>query len=652
MKKESKRLLKSIFAATLVAALGFGMVPYQPIAQVFDTGIVANAQEETVTTWDGREIPMSDVLVVNNGVYFDNLRYATIYAQDGDLDNISSAFAGDELKFTYKDSEGEEEVKKVFWTVNGVPVFDTDKFEALKKKYFGMVDSVPNGQLTVVEGKIPDLDAVTATDDESSTSVDDSFGLNVPEIIGEIFDTFHTDKELTLTMGEEPLNVCSYAAYDVKLFMNDSGEWLNLILPENLTTPGYGELTRYTDGEWFVNGNIVTNTIDEGEFEAAKDEVMSSFGPFAYNFLERLKFVVDLVEPDSVVSVVLEVLMNHLDETGSAIGPIGGDPVIEKKIDYPYGNLTIFVPEGQVINFVPEGQVINVVPKGKIINVRPGIPEGMDIYELLELFGGVNVAEPSVDEKVDLYIDLIKYVLKSIERAYGDNILDAITNHGKPIFDDYCVYADADKGTKTLMFTVLGEAKVQWKNRYTVLGEKKFEGDEVVVNAPEGAESGAWFVNGKRIDTLETVENYVVGENNALTITVCEPVESVEWKEFAGNSMVMSSRKKVGNYIKVNLTAKWALPEGAEVVEAGIARVYAEDCPEDFDAQYIYDNGSKKVSSLKTLNGKYSYALSMNSKSAKKTLCAVSFVTYKIGDVTYTDLSDIAVSAEPAADLA
>ena len=158
--------------------------------------------------------------------------------------------------------------------------------------------------------------------------------------------------------------------------------------------------------------------------------------------------------------------------------------------------------------------------------------------------------------------------------------------------------------------------------------------------------------SGATINTIDKFTVSAVDEDNTLTIKVCEPVESVEWKEFAGNSMVMSSRKKVGNYIKVNLTAKWALPEGAEVVEAGIARVYAEDCPEDFDAQYIYDNGSKKVSSLKTLNGKYSYALSMNSKSAKKTLCAVSFVTYKIGDVTYTDLSDIAVSAEPAADLA
>ena len=586
------------------------MVPYQPIAQVFDTGIVANAQEETVTTWDGREIPMSDVLVVNNGVYFDNLRYATIYAQDGDLDNISSAFAGDELKFTYKDSEGEEEVKKVFWTVNGVPVFDTDKFEALKKKYLGMeADSIPNGQLPVVEGEIPDLDAVTATlDDESSTSVDDSLDLNVPEIIGEIFDTFHTDKELTLTMGEEPLNVCSYAAYDVKLFMNDSGEWLNLILPKNLTTPGYGELTRYTDGEWFVNGEIVTNTIDEEEFKDAKDTVVDNVMEFVSKCLTRVKFVMDLINSKE-----------DEDEPGIGIAPYNGD-----------GELGI----------------------GIITVPLHDVPEGMNIYELYELFGDVDFDELSVDEKVDLYIDLIKYVLKSIERAYGDNILDAITNHGEPIFDDYYVYVDADEGTKTLMFTVFGDAKVQWKNRYYVFGEEKFEGDTVVVNAPEGAESGAWFVNGKRIDTLETVENYVVGENNALTITVCEPVESVEWKEFAGNSMVMSSRKKVGNYIKVNLTAKWALPEGAEVVEAGIARVYAEDCPEDFDAQYIYDNGSKKVSSLKTLNGKYSYALSMNSKSAKKTLCAVSFVTYKIGDVTYTDLSDIAVSAEPAADLA
>ena len=586
------------------------MVPYQPIAQVFDTGIVANAQEETVTTWDGREIPMSDVLVVNNGVYFDNLRYATIYAQDGDLDNISSAFVGDELKFTYKDSEGEEEVKKVFWTVNGVPVFDTDKFEALKEKYLGMAaDSIPNGQLPVVEGEIPDLDAVTATlDDESSTSVDDSLDLNVPEIIGEIFDTFHTDKELTLTMGEEPLNVCSYAAYDVKLFMNDSGEWLNLILPENLTTPGYGELTRYTDGEWFVNGNVVTNTISVEEFEDAKDTVVDNVMEFVSKCLTRVKFVMDLINSKE-----------DEDEPGIGIAPYNGD-----------GELGI----------------------GIITVPLHDVPEGMNIYELYELFGDVDFDELSVDEKVDLYIDLIKYVLKSIERAYGDNILDAITNHGEPIFDDYYVYVDADEGTKTLMFTVFGDAKVQWKNRYYVFGEEKFEGDTVVVNAPEGAESGAWFVNGKRIDTLETVENYVVGENNALTITVCEPVESVEWKEFAGNSMVMSSRKKVGNYIKVNLTAKWALPEGAEVVEAGIARVYAEDCPEDFDAQYIYDNGSKKVSSLKTLNGKYSYALSMNSKSAKKTLCAVSFVTYKIGDVTYTDLSDIAVSAEPAADLA
>ena len=606
-----------------MAALGFGMVPFQPIAQTFDTALVANAQEETVTTWDGREIPMSDVLVVNNGVYFDNLRYATIYAQDGDLDNISSAFVGDELKFTYKDSEGEEEVKKVFWTVNGVPVFNTDKFEALKEKYLGMAaDSIPNGQLPVVEGEIPDLDAVTATlDDESSTSVDDSLDLNVPEIIGEIFDTFHTDKELTLTMGEEPLNVCSYAAYDGRLFVEKFESWLDVVLPKNFTTPDYGVLTRSTDGEWFVNGEMVTNTISVEEFEDAKDTVVDNVMEFVSKCLTRVKFVMDLINSKE-----------DEDEPGIGIAPYYGD-------DEPGIGIAPYNGDGEL------GIGIITVP-------LHDVPEGMNIYELYELFGDVDFDELSVDEKVDLYIDLIKYVLKSIERAYGDNILDAITNHGEPIFDDYYVYVDADEGTKTLMFTVFGDAKVQWKNRYYVFGEEKFEGDTVVVNAPEGAESGAWFVNGKRIDTLETVENYVVGENNALTITVCEPVESVEWKEFAGNSMVMSSRKKVGNYIKVNLTAKWALPEGAEVVEAGIARVYAEDCPEDFDAQYIYDNGSKKVSSLKTLNGKYSYALSMNSKSAKKTLCAVSFVTYKIGDVTYTDFSDIAVSAEPAADLA
>ena len=65
MKKESKRLLKSIFVASLVAALGFGMVPFQPIAQTFDTALVVNAEEETVTAYDGRTIPMSDVIAIN-----------------------------------------------------------------------------------------------------------------------------------------------------------------------------------------------------------------------------------------------------------------------------------------------------------------------------------------------------------------------------------------------------------------------------------------------------------------------------------------------------------------------------------------------------------------------------------------------------------
>ena len=51
MKKESKRLLKSIFAASLVAALGVGMMPVQ-IAQTFDTAIVANAVAEGATAID------------------------------------------------------------------------------------------------------------------------------------------------------------------------------------------------------------------------------------------------------------------------------------------------------------------------------------------------------------------------------------------------------------------------------------------------------------------------------------------------------------------------------------------------------------------------------------------------------------------------
>ena len=49
---------------------------------------------------------------------------------------------------------------------------------------------------------------------------------------------------------------------------------------------------------------------------------------------------------------------------------------------------------------------------------------------------------------------------------------------------------------------------------------------------------------------------------------------------------------------------------------------------------------------MKSINGKMAYTLSMSSKSSQKTLCAVSFVTYTLDGVEYTDLSDISMSAD------
>ncbi len=97
---------------------------------------------------------------------------------------------------------------------------------------------------------------------------------------------------------------------------------------------------------------------------------------FVSKCLTRVKFVMDLINSKE-----------DEDEPGIGIAPYNGD-----------GELGI----------------------GIITVPLHDVPEGMNIYELYELFGDVDFDELSVDEKVDLYIDLIKYVLKSIERAYGD----------------------------------------------------------------------------------------------------------------------------------------------------------------------------------------------------------------------------------------
>ena len=150
-------------------------------------------------------------------------------------------------------------------------------------------------------------------------------------------------------------------------------------------------------------------------------------------------------------------------------------------------------------------------------------------------------------------------------------------------------------------------------------------------------------MNGTRIDTLKTAKKYSVDEDNNLVITVCEYVGTAEWKEFAGE--VMSSSKRSNGGKRVSLTGTWALPEGAQVVKAGIARVYKEDSPEGFDNKYVYEKGTKKNSTVKAANGKYSFSLNMTTANAQKTLCSVCYVEYTLNDVTYTDISEICESA-------
>ena len=85
------------------------------------------------------------------------------------------------------------------------------------------------------------------------------------------------------------------------------------------------------------------------------------------------------------------------------------------------------------------------------------------------------------------------------------------------------------------------------------------------------------------------------------------------------------------------------MPEGAEITESGIARLYTDKADSTIPSKYdVYSNGTKKDSKVKALNTKYTYALLMNSTNAAKNLYAVTYVTYTLDGKTFTSISDVA----------
>ena len=90
MKKEHKRCLKRIVAAALVMLMMSGTVPFQPIAEVFDTAITASAAENltdiTNETVQSAESPFMRYKVSSNGF------------------NIQGIFKGSYIQTTYSDA--------------------------------------------------------------------------------------------------------------------------------------------------------------------------------------------------------------------------------------------------------------------------------------------------------------------------------------------------------------------------------------------------------------------------------------------------------------------------------------------------------------------------------------------------------------------
>lgn len=149
--------------------------------------------------------------------------------------------------------------------------------------------------------------------------------------------------------------------------------------------------------------------------------------------------------------------------------------------------------------------------------------------------------------------------------------------------------------------------------------------------------NGAWYIN----DVLTSTKN-------ELSFTILRD-SVVEWRadetqeQIAIANSAISARTKNGDKDRVTITATWSLPEGAVVTQAGTARCYATG--ETPDKETVYNTGTKKNSTLKTLNGTFEFNLNMGATSAAKTLCVVTYVTYTLNGQEYTVISEVATSA-------
>jgi len=107
---------------------------------------------------------------------------------------------------------------------------------------------------------------------------------------------------------------------------------------------------------------------------------------------------------------------------------------------------------------------------------------------------------------------------------------------------------------------------------------------------------------------------------------------------FSGWSPDVTAKTSTG--ARVTLSGEWMIPEGAEILESGVARVHVSD-PDGITKEYIYEHGIKKFPGIQYRNVKMTFSINLNKTAAQKKICAVTYVKYKMGNKEFTSISDV-----------
>lgn len=176
-------------------------------------------------------------------------------------------------------------------------------------------------------------------------------------------------------------------------------------------------------------------------------------------------------------------------------------------------------------------------------------------------------------------------------------------------------------------------------------------GKVITLSAPDGATYYDFYEDGVLVAERATAIEVTVTRDRHFT---AEPHTAQE-----AAPVHVSTPLKSGN--KWDVTLMWAIPDGIDdsggsepgaeaptLVEAGLYYLYAAEAP---SAETVIQNGKQvaaPVENGEALNGSFTLTAEVSENNAK-TMCALGYVIYEIGDMSYTAYAD-AVAVGSAAD--